>query len=178
MCRKKAESQVGRRVGKQVKTPLPQTHISVYICLMLTNDKANEVITFWEEYEAKIGEKVLAKSLSRYMSGWGDFTAPLWGLAIATSGGFRFHHFPKNKSFFGVPLSSQDGKQPAEKTFFIPTESIISTELIREERWWKKIFSSPVPTLIINYNIHDAEKKMFIEIDRNADDILEALRPA
>ena len=63
--------------------------------------RKNEVDTedFWRDYEEKIGEKVLVRSLGQYISGWEEFGGPrgrtLWGLIMATSGGFRFHHFPQ-----------------------------------------------------------------------------------
>jgi hypothetical protein len=61
--------------------------------------KRNDPEKFWREYEEKTGEKVLARTLGQYVSGWDEFgdlsAGPLWGLIIATSGGFRFHHFPQ-----------------------------------------------------------------------------------
>jgi hypothetical protein len=55
------------------------------------------------------------------VSGWAEFAEPLWGLLIATSGGFRFHHFP-HQSW----LQTLSGTaQPKEETLFIPRQAIL-----------------------------------------------------
>jgi hypothetical protein len=119
--------------------------------------KRNDPDKFWREYEEKTGEKVLARSLGRYVSGWdefGDLSAdPLWGLIIATSGGFRFHHFPQ-VNWLLARFGSND-TNPTEKTIFIPREKIISAELHKETKWYKKIFFFFVPRLLIRYHAPD-----------------------
>ena len=123
---------------------------------------------FWQEFEEKTGEKVLARCLGKYLSGWEEFDlkglSNLWGLIIATSGGFRFHHFPQ-QSWFDF-LSRQGGAAPKEKTFFIPKEKIISSRQTRETRWWKKLLSSPPSHLFITYLDEEGnEKQLITEID-------------
>jgi len=117
---------------------------------------------FWQEYEEKIGEKVTARSLGQYVSGWDEFgsASNLWGLIIATSGGFRFHHFPQANWLSA--LSKGSGNAPSEKTIFIPSEKIISAVLQKETKWYKKLFSSSVPRLIIQYSDEDGNEKELV----------------
>jgi len=122
---------------------------------------------FWQEYEENTGEKVLTHGLGRYISGWDEFDEKkwnnLWGLIITTSGGFRFHHFPQN-SWIDVLTRNAEKAPPKEKTFFLPKEKIISSELIKETKWWKKIFSSDPPLYIITFTDDTGcEKKLLFE---------------
>jgi len=124
---------------------------------------------FWQEYEEKIGEKVLARSLGKYMSGWEEFDSKgwnsIWGLIIATSGGFRFHHFPQ-QGWLQLLANFGSREAPKEKTFFIQKERIISARLIRETRWWKKILSATSPQLIVHYRDETGnERQLLTEVD-------------
>jgi len=117
--------------------------------------------TFWREYEEKTGEKVLARGLGKYISGWEEFDKKqyngIWGLVISTSGGFRFHHFPQ----YTLPIpgiapilatfAASANDKPMEKTIFIPNEKIILQKIIKEEKWYKRLFSRSAPQLVINY---------------------------
>ena len=109
---------------------------------------------FWQEFEEKTGEKVLARGLGKYVSGWQEFDENklkgIWGLVISTSGGFRFHHFPQN-NWLNALTRPGDRGQSMERTIFIPKEDIVSTEIIKETIWWKKLLFSPPPYLVINY---------------------------
>ncbi|MCL2557848.1 MAG: hypothetical protein FWE09_05160 [Treponema sp.] len=112
---------------------------------------------FWREYEAKIGEEVLARGLALYSLGWQEFDGhrgkPLWGLVMATSGGFRFHHFPQSGGLLGALSAGAIAHE--EKTIFIPSDKIVSATLNVETKWHKKIFSPGGPFLLIGY---DCEK--------------------
>ena len=144
---------------------------------MFSGMKDDSVDEFWEDFQAATGETVLAKSMGKYLGGWDGYAEPLWGLAIATSGGFRFHHFPKEAGIFGIAMMPSHGrKPPREKTFFIPRDAMLSVELAREKRWWKKLLGSPVPLLAILCRIGGAEKTVRIEIDFNADAVADALK--
>jgi len=111
--------------------------------------------SFWQDYEEKTGEKILSRGLGKYISGWQEFDEKkwggLWGLLITTSGGFRFHHFPQNSWIDSLADRFVEGDPPKEKTIFIPKEKIASSQLIKETKWWKKIFSSSPPQLVIRY---------------------------
>jgi hypothetical protein len=140
---------------------------------------------FWREYEEKVGEKVLARSLGQYVSGWdefGDLSAPtyvgspLWGLIIATSGGFRFHHFPQVNWLTSIMRFGSTDDPPKEKTIFIPREKIISAELQKETKWYKKIFSQAVPRLLIRYrNEAGTENQLVLNAEYKPDGLAEAL---
>ena len=134
---------------------------------------------FWREYEESTGEKVLARTMGQYLSGCEEFDetggAPLWGLAIVTSGGFRFHHFPQ-QSWLDTVFRSGAGA-PREKTLFIPKERIISAVLPKETRWWKKLLGSAQPVLKIRYTSgNSAEKELCVQTEFKTDGLLENLQ--
>jgi hypothetical protein len=142
---------------------------------MLFKKQGQSPDIFWEEFEEKTGEKVLAKSIGRYISGWDEFDnnklSGLWGLTIVQSGGFHFHHFPKTGWFDAMTRFSAQ-VQPKEKTFFIPRKNILLIEIIKETKWWRKIFNSSVPQLIIIYiNEAGEEKRLLLEIGGKTDEL-------
>jgi len=138
--------------------------------LRKTEKSADE---FWREYEEKTGEKVLAHGLGRYVSGWEEFDSnrwtSLWGLVIATSGGFRFHHFPQ-RSWVDSLFGGAGREEPKEKTIFIPKEKIISSRLVVETKWWKKLFVSSPPQLFIDYHDGDNTRRLLVEVEIGAKD--------
>ena len=143
---------------------------------MLFRKKENfDIEKFWKNYEESVGEKVLAKSLGQYKSGLAEFHNPLWGLVIATSGGFRFHHFPHESWLTALTRATSGGEGPKEKTFFIPKDTISSIELITENKWWKKILSPSNPVLAIQCN-YNGETTVLIETDKSANAVADALR--
>ena len=134
---------------------------------------------FWREYEETTGEKVLARTMGQYLSGWDEFdktaNSPLWGLAIVTSGGFRFHHFPQ-QNWLDAVFRSGAGT-PKEKTLFIPKERIISAVLPKETKWWKKLLGPALSVLRIQYTDEDGhEKQLVIQTEFKTDGFLENLK--
>jgi hypothetical protein len=129
---------------------------------------------FWREYEEKTGEKVLARGMGQYVSGWEEFDPlvnPIWGLLIATSGGFRFHHFPQS-NWLDTLFRAGGGELSTEKTIFIPKEQIVSAELYTETKWWKKIFSPSPPRLSIRYcDNAGAERELLLLAEYKSGDI-------
>ena len=122
---------------------------------------------FWQEYEEKIGEKVLARCLGQYVSGWEEFgkIKSLWGLIIASSGGFRFHHFPQ-QSWLDMLSRNSGHEGPKEKTIFIPKERILNARFIEETKWWKKLSTPYLPQLVINYlDGTENERQLLLEAD-------------
>ena len=124
---------------------------------------------FWREFEEKTGEKVLSRCLGKYVSGWEEFDemklGGIWGLLITTSGGFRFHHFPQN-SWIDAFTRFVQKETVKEKTLFIPKEKIASSQLIKEAKWWKRIFNSTVPHFVIRYTDEaGSEKRLLFEAE-------------
>ena len=134
---------------------------------------------FWREFEEKTGEKVLANSLGKYLSGWEEFDrfniTRLWGLIIATSGGFRFHHFPQRYWFEAFASLGKD-ESMREKTLFLPKSRIVEAGIRKESKWWKKILSPSAPKLAIRYRTDSGnEQLLLLEIDFKHDGIIENL---
>ena len=135
---------------------------------MLMKKNETNVDKFWQDYEEKTGEKILAHSLGQYFSGWEEFDSQgwtgIWGLLIATSGGFRFHHFPKI-SWLESFTSFAGREAPKEKTLFIHMEKIVSVQIKEESKWWKKLLTSSCPQLTIIYRDGmENERQLLLEI--------------
>jgi hypothetical protein len=144
------------------------------------NKKTNQSqIEFWTEYEEQHGEKVLAHGLGKYLSGWPEHPYPLWGLLIATNGGFRFHHFPHEGWLQTLSRMTTGGKPPQERTIFIPRDRILSAELRVEKRWWRKLIAYQPPLLVIQYHIGNPETdpvgELLAETDKDAKELISFL---
>jgi len=123
---------------------------------------------FWREYEEKTGEKVLSRGLGKCIFGWEEFDGKkrdgIWGLLITTSGGFRFQHFPQ-KSWLDAFTHFSETEPPKDNAIFIPKEKIVSSQILKETKWWKKIFCPSVPQLVIHCTDEAGrERRMVFEI--------------
>lgn len=140
----------------------------------------DEAAEFWRDYSTKLGEAVLRFSLGRYLSGMRGLEGPLWGLAIATDAGLRFHHFPHENWMAALSrVGGGGGAAPTEKTLFVPKERIRSAELFRESSWFKRLLSPSSPRLIVRYRpdgAEEGESTLVCELDRDADELLAALK--
>jgi hypothetical protein len=144
-------------------------------------DKGKNPEQFWREYEASTGEKVLFYTLGKYLSGCDEFNGGpidgLWGLLIATVGGFRFHHFPHEGWIQALSRIATGGDAPSEKTIFIPAARIISADVHIEKKLWKRILMPSQPLLKLRYrDQNNEEKELLAETDRAAPALAEALR--
>ena len=147
---------------------------------MFRRKPAESPDVFWREYEEKTNEKVLGQGLGCYISGWEEFESRewknIWGLVIASSGGFRFHNFPKQNRILSLSLDSSPGGSK-DKTIFIPKEKIISVKLYEETRWWIRIFKYAPPELVIKYlDAAGNEKQLLLEADYRIHDVAEKLK--
>ncbi|MDR1420204.1 MAG: hypothetical protein LBI86_07515 [Treponema sp.] len=143
--------------------------------------KDSDPEAFWRKYAERYGEKVLAYRLGKYVSGWDEFEAAgisgLWGLVIATSGGFRFHHFPQENWLQAAARSVSGGEPPQERTIFIPADSIFSAGIIAEKKLWKRILAPKTPLLVIHYRSGDNEERdLSLETDGGAEALAAELR--
>jgi hypothetical protein len=135
--------------------------------------KEADPVRFWKEYEEKCGEKILAYTLGQYISGWDEYNLPLWGLLIATSGGFRFHHFPHEGWIQAMSRVSTGGDAPREKTIFIPKDQLVSVEFRVEKSLLKKVFFPRSPLLVVRYG--DMGGELILETDQKAQEIVQHL---
>lgn len=140
----------------------------------------NEAAQFWREYEERIGEKILKYALGQYLSGSPEYKGPLWGLAIVTEGGFRFHHFPHENWIAALTrLGGGGGEAPKEKIIVIPKDRIRSYRVVREKSWWRRLLAPTSPKLVIDYvsgGADSGEAALLVEIDRDAEALEAAMR--
>jgi hypothetical protein len=138
-----------------------------------------EAEKFWNEYSARLGEKVLRFSLGRYVSGVAGLDGVSWGLVIVTDAGLRFHHFPhENWMSSLIRVGGNRGQTDTEKSFFIPKGRILGSALIKEKSLLNRILSPSVPRLVVRYSPEDTlsgELTMIAEIDRDAEELADAL---
>jgi len=139
---------------------------------MFTEKKEKAPDAFWKEFEENTGEKVLKRGLGKYISGWDRFDeskrSKIWGLIIFTSGGFRFRHFPQY-SLFDAFIKRAENDQAEEKSIYIQNEKIISSGIVKESNWFKRL-SGGMPKFIISFKDETgAEKKLIFETDYGFD---------
>lgn len=132
---------------------------------------------FWRDYEIEHGEKVLAYSLGCYNSGWDEFKGPLWGLLIATDGGFRFHHFPHEGWINALSrITGGGGAPPEEKTLFIPRSRLLKVELRLEPSLLRRILSPHPPIFALRYTKTDGSEGLLLaDTDKTAQPVVNAL---
>jgi hypothetical protein len=137
----------------------------------------NDVDQFWRDYEAKTGEKVLKFSLGRYVTGWKGFREPLWGLAIVTEGGFRFHHFPHEGWIIAMSrIGGGGGAAPTEKTLFVPREKFRAYEVRREKSLLKRLFTPASPKVELRYADENGDEAVLVvELDHASEELENAL---
>jgi hypothetical protein len=144
---------------------------------IFSREKQANPSEFWKNYETQLGEKVLSFALGQYISGWEEFAPPLWGLLIATDGGFRFHHFPHEGWLQLITRATSGSAAPKEKALFIPRDRILSAELYIEKSILKKIFAAASPRLIIRYlDAKGGEGEFVAETEKKAEEIIQQLR--
>ncbi|GHV74846.1 hypothetical protein AGMMS49940_21480 [Spirochaetia bacterium] len=143
----------------------------------MAGKKNTDPETFWKQYEASLGEKVLAYTLGQYLAGWEEYAYPLWGLLIATDRGFRFHHFPHEGWIQALSRISTGGEGPTEKIIFIPRDRILAVELRREQSLLKRIFVNGQPRFVLRYRDNaGAEAELIAETDLKAALVVEKLQ--
>jgi hypothetical protein len=123
-------------------------------------DSRQDIADFWREYGEKIGETVLAYSMGRSLSGWTG--EQLWGLIIATDGGFIFHHFPSENWLDLLLKSTSLKKEPQEKVLRIPASRLLSAEVREEKSLLKRFFRYRPPMLFLKYLDEAGEEAEFI----------------
>jgi hypothetical protein len=132
---------------------------------------------FWSEYEEKIGEKILARGLAKYVSGHDEHPAELWGLAIASERSFIFHHFPQAGFLQSLGIGGGDDG-PQEEIITIDRGRITSVETRVQKGWKQMLFYKP-PVLLIRYRRSDSpdspEACLRVESDARVEEIARAL---
>ncbi|MFP3043360.1 hypothetical protein LQZ19_16220 [Treponema primitia] len=138
--------------------------------------KTTDPDEFWKKYETALGETVHSYAMGQYLSGWPEYDYPLWGLLIATSGGFRFHHFPHEGWLQILSRASSGGDPPKEKTIFIPQDRILRAELRIEKSLLKRFIFARGPLFVLRYtDSTDTEAEFVAEADRKASEVVEKL---
>lgn len=132
---------------------------------------------FWREYEAQIGEKVLAYNIGRYLRGWAGLDLPLWGLLIVSTGGFRFHHFPHESWLDALSRTATGSEAPKEKTIFVPKDQLVGVELKIETSWWKQLLFASPPLLVVRYITDKGlETTLMVETEKKAAVLVDRIR--
>jgi hypothetical protein len=124
---------------------------------------------FWQDYEQRLGEKVLGYCLGHYIRGWDDYPDPLWGLSIVSSSAYRFHHFPHENWLAAMTRATTGDKAPEEKIVVIPRKNILGADFMKEPKLLKRIFFSLQPWLSVRYRKDDGtEAELIVESETKA----------
>ena len=133
---------------------------------------------YWAELEKELGEKILFYTLGQSHTAMASSrdVLPIWGLFYITPTRLFFRHFPKSGkfSFFGFGASATVDNP---ETFALARESIVRIEIIAEKRWWKRLLSSSLPVIVIEYRMAEGEVEEFrFTLERKQDEFLDLLR--
>jgi hypothetical protein len=128
----------------------------------------------WEQYEASLGERVLARALGQYTGGWDEFDQPLWGLLTLTETTFRFHHFDQANWL----TSWVTGGASKEKIISIPREQLNGIDFFPAVHpWWKKLFTLAQPVLLVHYRKDGGEATLHIETGAEGQSFVSVFTP-
>ncbi|MDR1786739.1 MAG: hypothetical protein LBR23_09815 [Spirochaetaceae bacterium] len=131
---------------------------------------------FWRQYEEEHNERVLAFSLGRYISGWDLYPAPFWGILIATTGGFRVHHFAQESWLQALSRSAAGGEGPKEKTIFIPKDRITGVEFLKQKGFLRNLLFYRPPRMVVHYRDDSgAEASLVAEGDDRVEGVVSNL---
>ena len=117
---------------------------------------------FWKEKEQEIGEKIIGKDMSEYISGYQEVKEKTWGLLYYTESSFYFQTFPK-KSWLTSLLGSGQGEYSGETTIFrILWKDMKEVCLPTERKTFFTIFSPPDCRVLIKHYENSKEKTLVL----------------
>ncbi|MEA3421773.1 MAG: hypothetical protein U9Q97_08885, partial [Acidobacteriota bacterium] len=74
---------------------------------------------FWKKKEKSIGEKIKGKSMAEFISGYQDFSGPIWGILFYTESAFYFQTFPRRNCLFSFMRERQPEREENQLNFRI-----------------------------------------------------------
>jgi hypothetical protein len=106
---------------------------------------------FWEEKEKEIQGKIIHKCLAQYLSGYRNFSGPLWGLFFFTKQAIYFQTFPKKNWLSSIWQTETDNLGESSLNFCISWKEITKINFPEEKSKIKKFFSAPGNLVTLDY---------------------------
>lgn len=137
--------------------------------MSLFKNESESVEEFWKNTEAEIGEKVVAFTMGRCLSGCGESEEPKWGLYFVTSSTLYFRHFAQRNWLSALMVSGLGGgskSEPREIYLSIPVSRIDSISVQRESSLLRRLFSYSPPVIFLSYRDEPGdqrEMRFFVE---------------
>jgi hypothetical protein len=125
----------------------------------------DEVLRFWNEFEAETGEQVEAKAVGELFEGGSE--QGVWFLLVLTDQSFWFKQVPSDNwiaSLFKPRTLSASLRRGDEYTLRIPRESLLNLE--EPDQRYRRWFSKPVfPRLTLTWQEGDAIRSRRFSMD-------------
>ena len=106
---------------------------------------------FWEKKEKEIQGKIIHKCLAQYLSGYGNFFGPLWGILFFTKQAIYFQTFPKKNWFSSIWQTETEDLGESSLNFCIPWDEITKIIFPEEKSKIKKFFLGPGNLVTLDY---------------------------
>jgi hypothetical protein len=110
-----------------------------------------KVDKFWEEKEREIQGKIIHKCLAQYLSGYRNFSGPLWGIFFFTNQAIYFQIFPKKNWLLFIWQTETEDLGESSLNFCIPWNEITKITFPEEKSKIKKLFSRSGSVVIVDY---------------------------
>ncbi len=129
----------------------------------------DEVVKFWQEFEAETGERVEAKAVGELYEGGSD--QGVWFLLVLTDQSFWFKQVPSDNwiaNLFRPRPLSLSSRRGDEYTLRIPREDLLALE--EPDQKFRRWFSRPVfPRLTLTWKEGEATRSRRFSADPTTD---------
>ena len=110
-----------------------------------------EIAAFWSDLEDELGERIIARSIGEYFSGFEGIKGPLWGLFFITESSFYFRHFNQPNWFSAVIQASGSSVGNGELFISIPRKDILEAGTVKSASFLSRLIAPPQPVLVLEY---------------------------
>lgn len=106
---------------------------------------------FWKKKEKEIQEKIIHKYMVQYLSGYRNFSRPLWGIFFFTKQAIYFQNFPKKNWLSAIWNTEIENSEKPLLNFRIPWKEVMKITFPEEKSKIKRLFSRPESLIIVDY---------------------------
>jgi len=106
---------------------------------------------FWRKKEEDIGEKIKGKSMAEFISGYQDFSGPIWGILFYTESAFYFQTFPRRNLLFSFIRERQPKREEDQLNFHILWSDVKKIDIPPRKHPFLALLSPPDYRIFIDY---------------------------